>query len=246
MNGVLTKYLYDGEDILAEYNSSGTRLARYTHGPGIDEPLIMQRGSQNYYYHADGLGSITELTDTSGTIVNSYVYNAFGQIVKQTEGVANPYVFTSREQDKESGLYFYRARYMDPRIGRFLQPDPVGLGVGPISRLCPDPSGSIGGINLNIYMHLAMNQINKEINLYHYSMNNPINNTDPTGLKTVYTKCDPGWKCAAAVPPIPYPKMCVRTCICYDDECGETSARPCLQWGYMYGPLGGPPSSGSF
>ncbi|MEK6776886.1 MAG: RHS repeat-associated core domain-containing protein [bacterium] len=144
VNGTITKYLYDGEDILSEYNSSGTRLARYTHGPGIDEPLIMARSGQNYYYHADGLGSITELTDSSGTIVNSYVYNSFGKVVKETEGVQNPYTYSSRERDKESGLYFYRARFYNPEIGRFLSVDPIGF---------------LGG-DVNLYSYVRNNPVN--------------------------------------------------------------------------------------
>jgi len=144
VNGTITQYLYDGEDILAEYDATNTRIVRYTHGPGIDEPLIMERGGQSYYYHADGLGSITEITDATGNIVNSYVYNSFGKIVKETEAVQNSYTYTARERDKESGLYFYRARYYDPAIGRFLQPDPIGF---------------LGG-DINLYNYVANNPVN--------------------------------------------------------------------------------------
>jgi len=63
VNGTITRYVYDKEDILLEYDGANNLVARYTHGPGIDEPLIMERGGQSYYYHADGLGSITTLTD---------------------------------------------------------------------------------------------------------------------------------------------------------------------------------------
>jgi len=143
VNGTITQYLYDGEDILAEYDATNTRIVRYTHGPGIDEPLIMERGGQSYYYHADGLGSITEITDATGNIVNSYVYNSFGKIVKETEAVQNSYTYTAREYDPESGLYFYRARYYDASIGRFISVDPLGLA---------------GGINL--YTYVLNNPVN--------------------------------------------------------------------------------------
>jgi len=57
--------------------------------------------------------------------VQKYDYDAFGNILtEQDANFENPYTYTARERDKESGLYFYRARYLDPRLGRFLQPDP--------------------------------------------------------------------------------------------------------------------------
>ena len=52
-----TRYVYDNEDILLELNGANGIVARYTHGPGIDEPLIMEKNAQSFYYHADGLGS---------------------------------------------------------------------------------------------------------------------------------------------------------------------------------------------
>jgi len=132
-------YLYDGEDILFEFNGTNTLLARYTHGPGIDEPLIMQRDlnsnatfepTESFFYHTDGLGSITELTNSTSTVTQSYLYDSFGNptIYNSTGSVipesliGNPYLFTGREFDSESGLYFYRARYYDARMGRFVAP----------------------------------------------------------------------------------------------------------------------------
>ena len=123
VNGVITRYVYDNEDILLEYDGSNNLLARYTHGIGIDEPLIMERGGQSYFYGTDGLGSISQLTDSTGIVIQSYIYNSSGKIVKQTGSVVNPYAYTAREYDTESGLYYYRARYYDASIGRFLQED---------------------------------------------------------------------------------------------------------------------------
>ncbi|MFH1493005.1 MAG: hypothetical protein ABIE81_06720 [Candidatus Omnitrophota bacterium] len=59
VNGTITRYVYDNEDIIAEYDGTNTLQAKYLYGPGIDEPLQMQRGGQTYWYHVDGLGSIT-------------------------------------------------------------------------------------------------------------------------------------------------------------------------------------------
>lgn len=56
----VTRYIYDNEDILLELDGSNNITARYTHGPGIDEPLVMEKGGASFFYHADGLGSITE------------------------------------------------------------------------------------------------------------------------------------------------------------------------------------------
>jgi RHS repeat-associated protein len=107
-------------------DGSGTATARYTQGLGIDEPLEVQIGRGSYYYHADALGSITELTKSNGTAVNTYTYAAFGgDSPANTETVANPFHFTAREYDPETKLYYYRARYYDPLWGRFLSEDPI-------------------------------------------------------------------------------------------------------------------------
>jgi len=148
----VTRYIYDNEDILLELDGSNNLTARYTHGPGIDEPLIMEKGGASFFYHADGLGSVTELTNSSGTVVQSYTYSSFGKIESQVDpNFVQPYTFTSREFDPETGLYFYRARYYDSSSGRFLQQDPIGFAGG-------------------------------STNLYKYVGNNPVNWVDPTGL----------------------------------------------------------------
>jgi len=96
----VTQYIYDNEDILLELDGFNNITARYTHGPGIDEPLITERGSQSFFYHADGLGSITELTDTTGTAVQSYTYSSFGKIESQLDpNFIQPYTFIARELD---------------------------------------------------------------------------------------------------------------------------------------------------
>jgi RHS repeat-associated protein len=123
--------VYDGEDILLEYDGANVLQARYTHGPGIDEPIAMQRGGATYFYHQDGLGTVTDLTDSTATTAQSYAYDAYGNIIQQTGTVENPYTYTGREFDAETGLYYYRARYYDPRIATFLQKDPTGTKGGP-------------------------------------------------------------------------------------------------------------------
>ena len=130
IDGALTSYIYDGEDIFLEYDGANALQARYSHGQQTDQPLVMERGGQSYFYQADHLGSISKLTNSSGTAVNAYEYDAYGRIESITENVANPYAYTSRELDQENGLYHYRARTYNPQTGRFLQQDPIGFAAG--------------------------------------------------------------------------------------------------------------------
>ena len=123
----VTRYLYDNEDIVLEYDDRGEILARYLHGPGIDEPLAMKRKNTLYYYHADGLGSITALTDQDGYVVRKYDYDSFGAMKPEQRQTGQPYTYTAREWDRETGLYYYRARYYDPEAGRFISKDPIGF-----------------------------------------------------------------------------------------------------------------------
>jgi RHS repeat-associated protein len=78
-----------------------------------------------YYYHYDGLGSVTALSNNSAQIVERYSYDVFGE-PNTTSSLGNPFMFTGRRYDNETGIYYYRARYYDPNIGRFLQTDPLG------------------------------------------------------------------------------------------------------------------------
>lgn len=71
-----TYYVYDNEDIIMEYNHKSKVTARYVHGLGIDELLAIERKGKTYYYHFDGLGSVTALTDSKGKVVQRYKYFA--------------------------------------------------------------------------------------------------------------------------------------------------------------------------
>jgi RHS repeat-associated protein len=157
----VSRYVYDNEDILFELDGSNEIVARYTHGAGIDEPLIMEKNNQSFYYHADGLSSITELTNQSGMVIQRYTYSSFGKIESQFDAnFVQPYAYTSREVDIETGLYYYRARYYEPNVGRFISQDPKRFGGGinfysyvdgsPVGRI--DPFGLDWSTNLSNYV----------------------------------------------------------------------------------------------
>lgn len=71
---------YDGNNLIEETNSGGTTVARYAQGIDIDEPLAMLRSSTTSYYAADGLGSITSLSNSSGANAATYAYDSFGNV----------------------------------------------------------------------------------------------------------------------------------------------------------------------
>jgi len=100
-------------------------VARYAQGQNIDEILAMQRGSTTSYYEADGVNSITSLSNTSGALAQNYTYDSFGNTIGSSGSLTNFFRYTGREFDTETNLYDYRARYYDSSTGRFLNPDPL-------------------------------------------------------------------------------------------------------------------------
>lgn len=136
-----TYFLYDHYDVLAEYNASGVRTAEYVHGhvisPDFDEPISINRSGNKAYYHLDSLGSVVLLTNATGSLINFYSYEAFGDVVFEFEAILNTHKFTAKEYDKIIGLYFYRSRYYDAIAGRFVVKDPFGI---------------VDGINLYVYV----------------------------------------------------------------------------------------------
>ena len=123
-------YLYDGLHIIEVYDGNTMALkSSFVHSDVIDEALFGTIQGQDLYYHQDGLNSVKALTDISGNIIVNYDYDAWGNPVGTMPSIANPFTYTGREYDKETGMYYYRARYYDPKVGRFISKDPIKDGI---------------------------------------------------------------------------------------------------------------------
>ncbi len=158
-----TYFIYHGHHVAAEVDAAGQLQRSYTYGAGMDNILSMTihagGSAQTYYYLKDHLNTVLALTDESGVVVESYEYDAWGNVrvfdASQTElaqsAFGNRYTFQGREISWATGLYYFRARWYDPVTGRWLSKDPIGISGG--------------------------------LNLYAFCENDPVNNIDPLGLK---------------------------------------------------------------
>ena len=161
-----TSYLYDGLNVILERSAAGTTTSRYIrnpNAPGGIGGVISRLSASNTpsYYHYDGLGSVTNLTNANGKSTQSYNYDAFGNSQGSASGNRR---FLTKEADA-TGLIYYGARYYDPKIGRFISKDPLGFVDGP-----------------NVYSYVKNNPINS-IDLYGldtYYINNQFSTITPT------------------------------------------------------------------
>jgi RHS repeat-associated protein len=130
-----TNYVYDGKgpNLIEEVDNNGSAVARYAYGKRIDEPLAELRSGVTSYYETDGMGSVSSLSNSSGASAQTYTYDSFGNLTASAGSLTNPFRYTGREFDYESSLYFYRARYYDPRAGRFISEDPLRFGAGDVN-----------------------------------------------------------------------------------------------------------------
>jgi RHS repeat-associated protein len=125
-----TVYAYEGANIIGEYDSTGNAVVLYAQGPGVDAPLALSKVGAISYYEADGIGSVTSLTDSSGSAVAAYTRDAFGKALTTAGTIGNRYRYSGREWDDDAGLYYYRARYYDPTLGRFNSEDALRFVAG--------------------------------------------------------------------------------------------------------------------
>ncbi|EGF92867.1 wall-associated protein [Asticcacaulis biprosthecium C19] len=154
--GAATTFLYDGVDLIAEYDDTGAMTARYIHGSNMDEPVVAFAGSgtaesDRRYLVADALGSIIAVTNSTGDIGAAGTgTNAYDEYGLPRSGNIGRFQYTGQVWLPEIGMYYYKARIYAPSLGRFLQPDPIGYGDG--------------------------------MNMYAYVHGDPVNAKDPMGL----------------------------------------------------------------
>ncbi|HER20486.1 MAG TPA: RHS repeat-associated core domain-containing protein, partial [Chromatiales bacterium] len=128
--------------VVAEIDATGiTDRLKTLYVRNGDELLALMRpdaaepdGWQSRFYHADYIGSVRRLTNEAGSISDGYTYSAFGELLGHTGSDPQPYAFTGEPLDPNSGWQYHRARWMDPRTGRFAGMDPfAGLSSDPQS-----------------------------------------------------------------------------------------------------------------
>lgn len=148
------RYLVDTNrtlsQVLAEYATDGTITAVYTYA---DDLVSIARGNETHWYHFDGLGSTRMLTGENGAVTDTFDYDAFGNLIARTGTTDNPFLFTGQRYDANSGFYYLRARYYQPRVGRFASFDPW---------------------DGDVYSPATLHK-------YLYTANDPLNKFDPTG-----------------------------------------------------------------
>jgi RHS repeat-associated protein len=121
--GAVTQFLYDGDELVAEYSGAGALTERYVHGNGADDPQVWYENGVRRYLRSDHQGSIVAITDGAGA---SYAVNSYDEWGIPGAGNQGRFQYTGQAWLSELGLYHYKARLYSPTLGRFLQTDPVG------------------------------------------------------------------------------------------------------------------------
>jgi RHS repeat-associated protein len=180
----VTRYVYDGADVCAEYEDSDNdgdvdRTRVYWLLPGMDRRIGFAENVNGtntfYYYLTDQVGTVLQIVKEDGTVVNQYDYDAFGRVRQASpntyeNGVENRYLFQGREWDKNGGFYYFRNRIYLPERGEFATPD-MNLGRGILGELdgmatltfcggdpvnCMDPTGLMPDNDFSFDMKIAI------------------------------------------------------------------------------------------
>jgi RHS repeat-associated protein len=146
--GADERYVYDGQNVIQDLNSSSAVVTSYLNGPGLDNHLRQTSSSTgSSYFLSDHLGSTVGLADSNGNLTESITYDSFGNHAASTN---TRYTYTGRERDSDTGLMYYRARFYDPQLGRFIGEDPIGLngGINPYAYVGNNPHSLIDPLGL--------------------------------------------------------------------------------------------------
>ena len=120
-NGKLVSFVYADREVITEEDEAGAHI-RYIRGHEL-LASDSERARTYYHYACDEMGSITDITDTNGTVLNHYAYDAFGNRTVEEETVENRFGFAGEMLDAVTGQYYLRARFYNPVIARFLSED---------------------------------------------------------------------------------------------------------------------------
>ena len=131
-NGTQTWTVYDGQNTYADFNSGATLQQRYLYGPAVDQILARtSSGGTSAWYLTDRLGSVRDIVNTSGTVIDHIVYNSFGNVLTESSpSNGDRFKFTGREYDATVTLYYDRARFYNQAVGTFVSQDPLGFAAG--------------------------------------------------------------------------------------------------------------------
>jgi RHS repeat-associated protein len=153
VDGSIENYYLNGDNIAFVTDGDGKQTFHYLYGMGADQVLAQDSETGMVWSLADRLGSIDVLVNEQGSIVDQRTYDSFGNTLSQLDpNVKFRFGYTGRESDPETGLYYYRARYFDANVGRFISTDPIGFEAGDSnlyryvfnnSTTYTDPSGEI-------------------------------------------------------------------------------------------------------
>ncbi len=135
--GVRKYFFYSDEGLIGEYDGSGIEIKTYGYAPNSTwstNPLWQKVGTSYYWYQNDHLGTPQKMTDSTGAVVWAAMYDAFGNATVSTGStVVNNLRFPGQYFDAETGLHYNWNRYYDPKTGRYVTADPIGLEGGDVN-----------------------------------------------------------------------------------------------------------------